>query len=688
MSDRSSTSTRGLPPVAKPRLNPKKGVKLSTDVENIEKVLKTGDVATAYELIRPLVERYPKHPELLYCLAVALRLRGKVSQARDVCERLIDITPRSGRAYQEYGYAWLTLRKPTEARSAFEQAVSFNPGLLASWQRLRGLTSPSAKAALERIDANLAYLESMPLTLRSVVSQRYEKKLRKAEQTCRSYLKENPKHPEAMRLLGLIASEQGMLDDAEFLLESALEFHPDDNRIRISYIDILHKRQKYDKSLAQAITLLDTGPTNQTFRLAHANQLAALGQFEQALTVYDDILENHAGSALATPRLWLSKGHALKTFGKTSHAIDSYRRAAAMREDFGDAYWSLANLKTYVFTDVELTQMTELAGKAGIDQDDLAHLHFALGKAQEDRANYQASFEHYEAGNKIRLKQTGYDAATMTARLKLQRWVCNETFFDERKGVGYSAPDPIFIVGLPRAGSTLLEQILASHSQVDGTLELHNVSSFAQKLDSRRRRADAPRYPGTLSHLKLETFETIGKQYIDETQIHRQGAPYFIDKMPNNFRHIGLIQLILPNAKIIDARREPMSGCFSCFKQLFASGQEFTYGLHEIGTYYQDYLELMQHWDAVLPNRVLRVHYEDVVNDLETQVKRMLDYCELPFESACVDFHKNRRAVRTPSAEQVRQPIFTEGLEYWKNYDKWLSPLREALGPALWSFHN
>lgn len=639
-------------------------------------------------MVQPLVSRHPKHPELLYCFAVALRLLGHNQDATLVCQRLLTVTPRSGRAFQEYGYACLALANKTQARSAFQSAVTFNPGLFAAWQQLRQLTPDSARNELLRIDANLAYLDSLPEALRAVVSQRYEKKLRKAEQTCRSFLKQNPQHAEAMRLLALIASEQGMLDDAEFLLESALEFHPNDQRARVSYVDILHKRQKYDKSYAQAKSLLDTDPSNRMFRLAFANQLAALGRFDEALQIFDDTLLKAKDSALANPQLWLSRGHALKTQGKVTEAIESYRRAAAMRNDFGDAFWSLANLKTYSFTEAEIERMEALVANRDVEQDDLAHLHFALGKAHEDLRNFRTSFEHYEGGNKIRKAQTRYDATTMTARLKLQRWVCNEAFFDERRSAGCTAPDPIFIVGLPRAGSTLLEQILASHSQVDGTLELHHISSIAQKLDSRRRRADAPRYPGTLGHLKYGTFETIGKQFLSETKVHRQGAPHFIDKMPNNFRHIGLIHLILPNAKIIDARREPMSGCFSCFKQLFASGQEFTYGLHEIGTYYQDYVELMTHWDSVLPNRVLRVYYEDVVNDLETQVRRILDYCELPFESSCVEFHRNQRAVRTPSAEQVRQPIFREGLEYWKDYEPWLSPLKEALGPAMWSYRN
>ena len=642
----------------------------------------------AHTYLQPLIAEYPKHTELVYCLTVAQRLLGQFQNALSSIQSLLNLAPRYGRGYQELGYIYLALGDSENAVLAFRHAVDHNSGLLSSWQQLRNLVPVDDGDFSARIDANLRYLDSLPPLLRSVVSMRNEQKRRKAEQTCRSYLREHPKDVEGMRLLALIASEQGMLDDAEFMLESAIEFEPSNNRVRLSYVDILHKRQKYDKSLAQAEHLRQSDPENQTYRLAHANQLAGLGRYEQALNVYDDILKRNPSSMLASHRLWLSRGHALKTHGRVADAIDSYQRAYSMKPDFGDAYWSLANLKTYEFSDDELARMNRLVLDESVEQDDLAHLHFALGKALEDREEYEASFSHYERGNEIRKKQTRYDASVMSARLKLQRWVCNEAFFTARAGVGCHAADPIFIVGLPRAGSTLLEQILASHSQVDGTLELHHISSLAQKLDSRRRRRDAPRYPGTLGQLQQETFRTIGDQFITETQVHRGSAPHFIDKMPNNFRHIGLIHLILPNAKIIDARRDPLSCCFSGFKQLFASGQEFTYGLHEIGTYYQDYIELMSHWDTVLPGKVLRVQYDDVVNDLENEVHRILDYCELDFEKSCVEFHQNPRAVRTPSAEQVRQPIYRQALEQWKHYEPWLSPLKEALGPALWSYRS
>ncbi|MCY4094793.1 MAG: sulfotransferase [Gammaproteobacteria bacterium] len=684
----SSEGTLRAPPLKRRTGRHRSRASIGPQVQKAEELLRAGKPLETLEYLQPLVSKYPKHTELLYCLAVAQRLLGRLKYALNSIQILLDQAPRYARAHQELAYIHLALGQNENASRAFRQAVEHNPGLLSSWQHLRKLTPDENSELSVRIDANLRYLESLPAPLRGVVSMRYEKRRGKAEQACRNYLKEHPKDAEGMRLLALIASEQGMLDDAEFILESAIEFEPANDRVRLSYVDVLHKRQKYDKSLEQAELLRRNDPENQTYRLAHANQLAGIGEYQQALIVYDDILTRHPHTPLASPRLWLSRGHALKTHGRVDEAIDSYQHAYGLKTDFGDAYWSLANLKTYEFSDEELSRMGRLVSDESVDQDDLAHLHFALGKALEDRHEYETSFQHYEQGNEIRKKQTRYDASAMSARLKLQRWVCNEAFFAERIGTGCGAADPIFIVGLPRAGSTLLEQILASHSQVDGTLELHHISSIAQKLDSRRRGRDAPRYPGTLGQLKPETFRTIGEKFITETQVHRHGAPYFIDKMPNNFRHIGLIHLILPNAKIIDARRDPMSCCFSAFKQLFASGQEFTYGLREVGTYYQDYIELMKHWDTVLPGKVLRVHYDDVVNDLEREVHRILDYCELPFESSCVEFHRNTRAVRTPSSEQVRQPIYREALEQWRHFEPWLTPLKESLGPSLWAFRS
>ncbi|MEG3153706.1 sulfotransferase family protein [Sphingomonas sp. RB1R13] len=382
------------------------------------------------------------------------------------------------------------------------------------------------------------------------------------------------------------------------------------------------------------------------------------------------------------PTLHLSIGHALKTVGKQAEAIDAYRGAYRVAPDFGDAYWSLANLKTYRFEEAEIEGMREYEAASTTKLVDRYHLCFALGKALEDRGQYAESFDYYERGNRLKREEVRYDWTRIDKEMKLQIEHCTPALFAANQGSGCRAPDPIFIVGLPRAGSTLLEQILASHSMVEGTMELPNILALAHRIDGRRRIGEEARYPANLAELTADELTGFGEAYVRDTAIHRKlGTPHFIDKMPNNFRHIGLISLILPNAKIIDARRDPMSCCFSGFKQLFAEGQEFTYGLEEIGHYYRGYVDLMAHWNDVLPGRVLRVDYADVVGDLETQVRRILDHVGLPFEQACLDFHQSERAVRTPSSEQVRQPIFTSGLDQWQHYDPWLAPLRAALGP-------
>jgi hypothetical protein len=376
--------------------------------------------------------------------------------------------------------------------------------------------------------------------------------------------------------------------------------------------------------------------------------------------------------------------------GRRQETVQSYQAAAAARPGFGDAYWSLANLKTYCFSDSEIARMRAEENTPGAQPVDRYHLCFALGKALEDRGEYAESWRYYERGNALKRAESRYRPEIMETNTRRQIEVCTAEFFAARAGVGVPDPDPIFIVGLPRSGSTLIEQILASHSKVEGTYELSDIPRIVLELQGSRPGPADSRYPGVLTELAPEDFRKLGERYMTDTRAYRGSkplaeapAPYFIDKMPNNFRHIGLIHLLMPNAKIIDARREPMACCFSNLKQLFASGQEFTYNIEDIARYYRTYLDLMQHWDEVLPGRVLRVSYEDVVGDLEGNVRRILEFCGLDFERACLDFHQTERSIRTASSEQVRQPLFREGLLQWRNYEPWLRPLEDALGDAL-----
>ena len=482
-----------------------------------------------------------------------------------------------------------------------------------------------------------------------------------------------------MRLLADIGARLGVLDDAEFLLESAVKLEPDNAAVRIDYIQVLRKRQKFERALEQANQLLDKGPDNPQFMSLYAIESMQTGDYATALDTFDRVLEKVPGD----PVTLTSKGHALKTHGDYEDAVKAYRAALASAPGHGEAYYSLANLKVYSFDDDEIATMQALVNDGNLPYMDRVYLHFALGKGFEDAGDYATSFDYYERGNRLKKSQSRYDAVQMTADFAAQREVCTAEFFAERKGYGHEAPDPIFILGLPRAGSTLLEQILSSHSRVDGTLELPNILSLSQRLRRLGRERDAVPYPQNLAQLTSEKCREYGAEFMRETRIHRQDAPFFIDKMPNNFRHLGLIRLILPNAKVIDARRHPMACCFSGFKQLFAEGQEFTYDLADIGTYYRDYVHLMDHWDEVLPGFVLRVSHQDVVDDLEAEVRRILDFCGLPFEQACLDFHRTERNIRTPSSEQVRQPINRSGLDYWRNYEPWLGPLKAALGSDI-----
>ncbi|MBV9345556.1 MAG: sulfotransferase, partial [Gammaproteobacteria bacterium] len=447
---------------------------------------------------------------------------------------------------------------------------------------------------------------------------------------------------------------------------------------------VLVEMHRYQEALEQLERLLARRPGERQLLISRAAALIGIGEHEQALGIYRELLSGSPRDS----EVHLSIGHALKTLGRTAEAIESYHRAAQIRPDFGDAYWSLANLKTYRFAAEEVARMREQLEAPTTALADRYHLCFALGKALEDGAQYADSYRHYERGNALKKPECRYRAELIERNTAQQIRVCTDEFFAARAGWGDPHPDPILIVGLPRAGSTLIEQILASHSQVDGTQELPNVQQLVTRLRGFGTEEEEPRYPRILESLTAADCAQLGAEYLETTRPYRRGRAFFIDKMPNNFRHLGLIRLMLPRARIIDARREPMACCFSNFKQLFANGQEFTYSIEDIARYYRTYLELMQHWERVLPGGVLRIQHEDVVEDLEANVRRLLEFCGLQFEPQCVAFHENRRSVRTASSEQVRRPINREGLEQWKHFEPWLGPLRAALGDATTRYRD
>ena len=644
-------------------------------------LLQSGQLADAARTCQKLLENEPKSGDALYILAVANRLQKKFNDALSVNREMIALDPSNGRAHQEMGHCLRDMGDSRSALAAYQEAVARNNALAGSWQMLERLHEAAGHtAAADFAVAQVEYLTSLPPQLQAVASLIQEGKMYKAEQLCRHFLQSHGHHVEAMRFLAQIGMSFNVHDEAEFLLESAVILDPENSRAHFDYVGALQKRQKFADALEQARLLREKEPDDPQVDMLYANQNLAIGNFDEALRIY----RSRVAQTPNNPGVHLTLGHALKTTGQQQQAIEAYTRAYTLKPDYGDAYWSLANLKTYKFDDAQIAAMREREMAPTTQLADRYHLCFALGKALEDHGHYQESFTYYERGNRLKREEVGYDWRRITAEIDRQIAHCTPDLFAAKAGAGFAARDPIFILGLPRAGSTLLEQILASHSQVEGTMELPNILALAHKLGGRRRIDEEPEYPANLEELSTEELTAFGEAFIQDTMIQRkQGTPFFIDKMPNNFRHIGLIHLILPNAKIIDARRSAMGCSFSGFKQLFAEGQEFTYGLEEIGHYYSDYVRLMEHWDTVLPGKVLRVRYEEVVADLETQVRRILDYCELPFEDACLNFHQTERAVRTASSEQVRQPIYQSGVDQWANYSPWLDPLREVLGPEL-----
>ena len=641
-------------------------------IKQCQLLINKGRLREASGSLENMLAQNPGHIEGIYCLAVCQRKQHKHTQAMDNLDKVLEQVPEHGRAYQEQGFIYKALGETYKAITAFEKAVALNPALFGSWRVLANEPDYSMRQEAKK---HVDWLSSLPPALVSVSSLIYQKQLHRAEWLCRHFLKDNPHQPEAMRLLAELGTKFQILDDAEFLLASCLEFEPGYKRARLDYVHVLHKRQKFNKALKQAQILLDSDPNNSNLKIGLGNAQQATGDFPGAISTFKSVLNSTEGNY----SIHLTLGHALKTMGRVEDAIKAYRDSYTIKPDFGDAFWSLANLKTYRFSADERRQMREREASSTTAIDDKIHFCFAIGKDLEDSEQFDDAFSFYHRGNQLKNEQERYDSKPLDDSFDIQKNNFDAAFFKRNEEAGCPAPDPIFIVGLPRAGSTLLEQILSSHSQVDGTMELANIISLAHHLNGRQVIQDTPRYPGNLNNISADDLTKMGELYIQETQHHRQGAMFFIDKMPNNFRHIALIQLILPHAKIIDARRHPMSCCFSGFKQLFSEGQQFSYDLADIGHYYRSYVEIMDHWDKVLPGKILRVQYEDVVADLETQVRRILDYCGLPFEQACIDFHSNKRAVRTPSSEQVRQPIYQSGLEQWRHYESHLGPLKDAL---------
>jgi predicted Zn-dependent protease len=649
---------------------------LDLQIRRVKSLLTASQFDAARAAAEELLPQAPENRDLLYMLAVSRRYLGKIPAALETLAKLESLFPAYGRLFQERGHCYVALRAAEPAIEAFTRAVALNPSLPASWDALQKLLAMLGRTReADRAAREMAMLATLPAEIVTAFSMFADDEIHDAERVVRRYLLTHGNHVEGMRLLAQIGMKLDVADDAELLLAKVLDMAPEHDVARYEYALALLQRHKHVQALAEIEKLLAKEPQNPVYRTTHATICTGFGQYEQAIPLYRQLLRETPHEA----GLHLSVAHALKTVGRTEEAISAYRAAATARPSYGEAYWSLANLKTYRFSDAEIAAMRAQESSQRTGAVDRYHFCFALAKALEDRASYAESFALYERGNALKKIECRYRPEPLERNARLQAQVCTGEFFAARKGLGANSPAPIFIVGLPRSGSTLIEQILASHSLVEGTMELADIPRLVQDLQGRETRDGIPRYPGVLAELNADELRRLGEKYLHDTLVYRSGKPYFIDKMPNNFRHLGLIHLILPNAKIIDARREPLACCFSNYRQLFASGQQFTYSVEDITRYYRMYLELMAHWDEVLPGRILRVQHEELVADLAGSVRRILDFCGLPFEGACLDFHRTRRNIHTASSEQVRRPINRDGVDQWRHFDPWLGAFRLAL---------
>src|SRR3984893_4764281 len=659
-------------------LNPPKSA-VESEVLRIRGLLEKSRFAEALAAAESLLDRVPENRDVWYMIAVSQRYLRRIPDALATLSRFEAIHPTYSRLFQERGHCHVAAGDPAAAAEAYLRAVTLNPALPASWRTLQTLYRMTGQTEnADMAGAHVATLAQLPPDIVTATAMFSDGELVPAEGIVRAFLLKHCNHVNSMRLLARIGLQHDVLDDAEILLEAVLTLAPDYRAARYDYATALLRRHKHAQAIAELEKLLQLDPGNRVYRTTYATTIVGLGDHERALGLYRDLFVDTPGAA----DLHLSVAHSHKALGRQQEAIDAYRAAAAARPDYGDAYWSLANLKTYRFTDDEIARMRAEEAAESTTLIDRYHLCFALGKALEDRGEFAEAYLCYERGNALKKSESRYRPEPIERNTSLQKAICTREFFAARQGVGSSASAseiPIFVVGLPRSGSTLLEQILASHSKIEGTMELANIPRMVLDLQGREADNPNPRYPRVLEELKPEEFRQLGDKYLNDTRIYRTGKPFFIDKMPNNFRHLGLIHLILPNARIIDARRNAMACCFSNFKQLFAAGQEFTYSLEDIGRYYRTYLELMAHWDSMLPGRVLRVEHKDVVDDLEGNVRRILDFCGTSFEPQCVEFYRTERSIRTASSEQVRRPIFKEGIDQWRRFEAWLGSLRDVL---------
>lgn len=639
------------------------------------------DPAAAARAAGDILGSHPGNAAASLLLATAARNSGNDSLALEILEGLAQSQPASGTIRLELARAYRAAGRSAETLVALREALALEPALADGWREL----SAQLTAAGDEHGADVAYARYVsqspqPWHLAEPAGALAEKRIAAAESMLRRILRQTPRDVAAMRLLADALARREAYAEAEQLLQQCLAVEPSFAEARFDLARLLLMQQKPTRILPLIQRLLSLDPDNVAYRSLLASLHILLGEHAQSTEILGALLTGPDASA----SLWMNFGHELKAMGRSPDSIRAYRKSIELAPSNGAAYWSLADLKTFRFDAADVDAMRAELQRESLPPDERIGFEFALAKALEDERRFGESFEHYKLGNDLRRTLLPYDSARISAHVGRSKQLFTRRFFADRAGFGSQATDPIFIVGLPRAGSTLLEQILASHSLVEGTRELADIGAIARGMGVKNGEMNDALLFETISALQEGEVKALAEHYLDDTRMYRHTeAPRFIDKMPNNLLYVGLIHLLFPRASIIDARRHPMAGCFSCYKQHFALGQLFTNDLTDLGRYYRDYFDLMAHFDEVLPGRIHHVYYERVVTDLNREVESLLAYCALPFEQQCLRFYENARGVRTPSAEQVRRPIFSDAVDQWRNFEAWLAPLNEALGDMV-----
>ena len=644
------------------------------------------DPVRAEAKAREMLAKNANDPDAQLLLAAALRQKGDAEAARKILEPLVAANPDWAQVRLELGLALGVLGDNYGAIAVLTEAVNLDRNLAEAWSAL----GEQYVLVGDVLASDAAYSHHFNVSVSEPQLQKAVAALRNgrpdiSEDILVEYLEAHPDDVNAIKMLAEAAIACDRNEDAGVLLERCLEIAPDFSAARYRYVSSLYLQNRLVEAIPHIDILLERDPKNPQFRTMKASLLGQMGENLDALALFEELVNEYPKH----PASWVSYGHALKSAGQPEKGIDAYRKAIELLPQLGGGYWSLANLKTFRFTEQDIAAMKGQLERGDLRVEARVQFYFSLGKAYEDKKEFAEAFDNYQKGNALWRSTVEYNAESTSAFVRVSKELYTKDFFAKRKGWGHPAPDPIFVVGLPRAGSTLIEQILSSHPEIEGTMELPDITSLARHLNEDNFVSEGPGYPYLLEDLPREEFKRRGEDYIRNTRFHRKsGRPFFVDKMPNNYAHVGLIHMILPRARIIDARRHPMGSCFSNFKQHFARGQHFTYALTDVGRYYYDYVELMAHFDDVLPGKVHRVIYEQLVEDPEREIRRMLEYLGLPFDERCLNFHETERAVRTASSEQVRQPLYKSGVDHWKNFEPWLGPLKQALGPVLEAYPN